>query len=424
MISDTEVRVSLDTLGCKLNQAETEALARELAGAGFRIVGPSAKAEVYILNTCTVTHIADSKARHLLRLARRRNPKALVIATGCYASRKGNNLEDIEGVKIIPIDGDKSVLVKRLRKLLKGPASPQIIERDVHRKRSFVKIQQGCTNFCSYCIVPSVRGTEKSVPADEIMADLKAREADGIQEIILTGTRIGVYGDAGLNLAGLLGRVLAETNIPRIRLSSLQPQEITPDLLPLWQDSRLCPHFHLALQSGCDSVLSRMKRRYDTADFAEAVEAIRKVVPDAAITTDIIVGFPAETEEEFRRSYEFCRHMEFAQIHVFPYSMRENTAASLIKPACSDNVKQLRADIMLGLSAESAERFKLGFIGRTMPVLFETAKYTEWTGLTGNYIRVHARSSEDLTNKVMQVRMRKMGNGGAICGDIITVSQL
>ncbi|MFH1003455.1 MAG: MiaB/RimO family radical SAM methylthiotransferase, partial [Chloroflexota bacterium] len=311
-------RVALETLGCKLNQAETERLARQLAGAGCELVAPDAGADIYLLNTCTVTGTADAKSRHLLRLARRRHPRARLIATGCYAQRAPGELAAIEGVGLVVGNADKPHLLRLLEAngWLDGPSAPA--DGAGRRNRAMVRVQDGCTRYCTYCIVPLVRGAEASLPPDEVLAEVKERLAEGAREVVLTGTEIGAYQHEGLDLKGLLERILAETGVVRLRLSSLQPGEITTGLLGLWDDGRLCRHFHLSLQSGSDGVLGRMQRSYTAGDYRRAVAFIGSRLSEVAVTTDVIVGFPGETAAEFEESFDFCRQTGFARIHVFP----------------------------------------------------------------------------------------------------------
>ncbi|MDP2932327.1 MAG: MiaB/RimO family radical SAM methylthiotransferase, partial [Chloroflexota bacterium] len=280
-------RIALDTVGCKLNQAETELLARELVQAGYRVVSPAEGADVYILNTCTVTQMADSKCRHLLRMARRRNPAARLVVTGCYAERAAEALAKLEEVDLVLGNEDKPHLLRRLaeRGFLTIPISTQGDSPDAFRTRAFIKIQDGCHNFCAYCIVPLVRRNEVSVPVGRVTAEIRQRVGESYKELVLTGTEVGSYRFDGMNLTGLLARILAETGITRLRLSSLQPQEISPELVSLWRDERLCRHFHLSLQSGSDSVLRRMKRRYSASEYASAVSLIRDNISGVAITT-------------------------------------------------------------------------------------------------------------------------------------------
>ena len=400
------MRIALDTLGCKLNQAETELLSRELTCAGHEIVSRTGPSDVYILNTCTVTHVADSKSRHLLRQARRRNPDALIVAAGCYARRAPTELARLNGVDLI-VDNDRKMDLPGLLADLGYTASPAVPEETPLRQspalrtRSFVKIQDGCTSFCTYCIVPLVRGGETSLPADEVVAEVVRRTAEGYKEVVLTGTKVGTYSHDGINLRGLLQRILSETGVPRIRLSSLQPGEIAPDLIRLWDDDRLCPHFHLSLQSGSDPVLHRMKRHYLTGDFRRTVSLIQERLPDAAVTTDVIVGFPGETDEEFEESYRFCREMEFARTHVFPYSARSGTEAANLPGHVPETVKRQRTQRMLALAEESAGHFRQRFSGRAMTVLWEQRTADgRWSGVTQNYIRTYVESEDDLANRL------------------------
>jgi threonylcarbamoyladenosine tRNA methylthiotransferase MtaB len=407
-------RVALDTLGCKLNQAETELLSRQLARAGYRLVAPTDRADIYILNTCTVTHIADRKARHMLRLACRRNPEARLVAIGCYAERAPGELERLDGVDLVLGNTQKWHLLQMLEE--SGSPSRQNTSDIVKpnyggRTRSFIKVQDGCRSFCAYCIVPLVRSQPDCVPADRVVAEVNSRVAEGYQEIVITGTEVGTYDCHGLDLKGLLRRILAETPVSRLRLSSLQPPEISPGLIDLWHDGRLCPHFHLSLQIGSDAVLRRMKRRYSVSDYQRAVALIRELVPDVSITSDIIVGFPGETEAEFEESYDFCRQMQFARLHVFPYSPRPGTEAARLPPVPS-KIRNRRSHQMLALADESLKSFNRHFGGREMTVLWEQPKAGVWSGLTGNYIRVYAKTGGDLTNKILPVRLAEIYRDG------------
>lgn len=423
-----------------MNQAETEKLAREFVAAGYRLVPSSDIADIYILNTCTVTHTADRKSRHWLRMARRRNPEALLVATGCYAEHAAAEIAKIEGVGLVVGNKDKSQLVDIVERNLssrgvitsksddeaissspgkntaslcqsEGAETPELTE-GMLRTRTFIKVQDGCHNYCAYCIVPFVRSVESSLPAAQVITEIQARQTAGFKEIVITGVEVGSYKDKTTDLTGLLQGVLAETSIERIRLSSLQPAEITEDLITLWQNPRLCRHFHLSLQSGSDGVLKRMNRRYTTSEYAKAVSLIRTALPEAAITTDIIVGFPGETEMEFNESYEFCRRMAFARLHIFPYSIRKGTKAAGMSGQVEDKTKKQRADKMLALAEDCIRNFSGKFIGKTMPVLFEQKEKNLWSGLTDNYIRVYVESKEDLTNEIREVRLAEIWGEG------------
>ncbi len=419
------ITVALDTIGCKLNQAETELLARQFEEAGYRLVSSAGEADVFILNTCTVTHIADRKSRHRLRLAHRRNPHALIIATGCYAERAHREIAEIAGVDLIAGNKHKPHLVKLVKKAgrVSRPAAvceyPATSSYAGLRTRAFIKIQDGCNSFCSYCIVPLVRDREVSTPVDQIIAEVKDRVSRGYEEVVLTGTEVGSYSYDGIGLGGMLKRILVETEVSRLRLSSLQPQEISPELIGLWCDERLCRHFHLSLQSGSDSVLERMKRRYAISDYQRAVSLIREALPEAAITTDIIVGFPGETDGEFEESYEFCRQMAFARIHVFPYSPRSGTEAARMPGQIAARVKKQRSERMLALAEESAQNFRQKFLGRTMTVLWEKQSADGiWSGLTDNYIKVYTKSSEDLANKLLLANLVEVYKDG-VWGEVM-----
>lgn len=403
------MNITLETLGCKLNQAETETLARQFTNAGHRLVKRVEDADIYILNTCTVTHTADSKSRNLLRRARKRNPTALIIVTGCYAERAPSDLAKLEVVDLIISNEGKNSLLKQLEKegfLTKTDSYPSSLMESAFRTRAFIKVQDGCCNYCTYCIVPYVRGNEKSVPVAEAIQQTKQRVAEGYQEVVLTGTRIGAYDSNGTSLKELVEHILAETEILRLRLSSLQPQEISPELLTLWQNERLCPHFHLSLQSGSDSVLKRMYRRYNTTEYEKTVDLIRATVPKVAITTDVIVGFPGETEEDFRESLEFCRHLNFARIHVFPFSPRSGTEANQMPRQIPDKVKKSRKEEILKLAQDCLQRFQSQYTGDELDVLWE--KQTGqgvWSGITGNYLRVYKKDGANLQNRISSVKL-------------------
>ncbi len=403
------MKIALETLGCKLNQAETETLVRQFTQAGHELVTRVEDADIYILNTCTVTHTADSKSRHLLRQARRRNPTARIVVTGCYADRAPLDLAKLEAVDLVSGNEGKMTLIKRMEEegyLRHAESGASVSTNPALRTRAFVKIQDGCRNYCAYCIVPYVRRIEKSIPLDEVIKQVKQRVAEDYQEVVLTGTRIGAYDSNGLQLKDLIERILTETDIPRLRLSSLQPQEISLELLKLWRANRLCPHFHLSLQSGSDNVLKRMRRRYATGEYEKTVALIRAMVPKVAVTTDIIVGFPGETDEEFRESLDFCRRLNFARIHVFPFSPRAGTEAAQMPGQIPEKVKKERTRLMLALAEESIRRFREQFAGDEFDVLWE--KQTGqgvWSGVTGNYLRVYKKDNRDLSNKLSSVKL-------------------
>jgi threonylcarbamoyladenosine tRNA methylthiotransferase MtaB len=408
------MRVAFYTLGCKLNQAETESLTNRFSKAGFQPVSPSDGADIYIANTCTVTHIADRKSRHWLRLARRRNPQALIIATGCYAQRSRQELAQLADFVVDNKEKEHLLaLIQTLRGRGEGKTKQSQMPAAPVRTRSLIKIQDGCHSLCTYCIVPKVRPQEYSLPASQIIDEVKQKVALGYKEVVLTGTKVGSYKDDGTDLRDLVQHILHSTSIERLRLSSLQPSEISPELLDLWQDERLCRHFHLALQSGSETVLQRMRRSYTLDQYQRTINLIKEKIPEVAITTDIMVGFPGESDEEFEQSYFFCRQAGFANIHVFPFSPRPETAAAGMPKQIKDKVKQERNQRMLELSRSSQCRFCEQFLGQTMPVLWE--KETSpgsgiYSGLTSNYIRVFAHSEKSLSNEITPVKLAEFHN--------------
>ncbi|MFH1087645.1 MAG: MiaB/RimO family radical SAM methylthiotransferase, partial [Chloroflexota bacterium] len=292
------------------------------------------------------------------------------------------------------------------------PPGNTLPTRDGFRVRSFVKAQEGCDDACAYCIVPRVRGKPVSLSPEEVVRETAARAAEGYQEVVITGTKIGSYGYNGAGLTGLVESLLRQTRIPRLRLSSLQPREVTPQLLSLWNDRRLCPHFHLALQSGSQRVLESMGRPYSIDRYRQTVSAIHSALPYAAITTDIIAGFPGETDDDFDQTYRLCRELGFAAINVFPYSPRPSTQAALLPGRVDERTKRQRAQAMLDLAAESREKFRQRFLGREMTVLWERETSPGvYSGLTENSIRVTVQSAERLTNRLTPTRLMSPEKG-------------
>ncbi|MEE8473681.1 MAG: tRNA (N(6)-L-threonylcarbamoyladenosine(37)-C(2))-methylthiotransferase MtaB [Dehalococcoidia bacterium] len=403
-----QTNVALHTLGCKLNQAEAELLARSFTGAGYHIARPGAPAQVCVVNTCTVTHVADGKGRRLLRWLRRRNPDALVVATGCYAQRAPRELAAIDGVDVVVPRQDRGRVVEIVGEKMgmgtrRGGGQ---IQPPPGRSRSLVKVQEGCDQGCAYCIVPRVRGGEQSRAPREIIDQVKERHSLGAREAVLTGTQIGSYRWDGTDLAGLLGRLLRETEIPRLRLSSLQPRDLSPRLLHLWEGSRLCAHLHIPLQSGSDGVLERMGRNYSSAEFTRAVSLARDMVPNIAITTDLMVGFPGESPREFEASLRLCQELALAAIHVFPYSPRPGTRAARMPDQVDARVKKERTRRALEMAADSAQAYRAQFLGQSPEVLWEAETADGmWSGLTDNYLRVFARSPEPLAGRFIPARL-------------------
>ncbi len=415
------------TLGCKLNQAETQAAARTLQEAGCITVDRPAEADAWLINTCSVTHVADRKARRLVRLAGRLSPNAPVVVTGCYAEHAAETLISEAGADIVIPNAEKASAAAAVLRALGDAQGAQGRQRAPRaqaarasgRTRAFIKIQEGCDDVCAFCIVPRVRGRERAAPIEAIVSQARERAAEGVREIVLTGTQPGAYGrdrGDGSSAARLLQALLSETDVPRLRYSSIQPQDISPELLACWEDARLCRHFHLALQSGSDAVLRRMRRRYGAAQFLQALEQIRAAVPGAAITTDVIVGFPGETEADFERSLELCRRAAFADIHVFPYSPRPRTSAGLLEDDVPPETKRERSRRLRRLAAAQARAYRQQLVGEVAAVLFESAAGGRLHGLTDTYVPVVAEWRHEAPpplNELRATRIFGLQRGGA-----------
>ena len=431
------MRIYVSSLGCKLNQSEMDSLAARLARQGHQVVTTPAEAELCVLNTCAVTHVAAQKSRQALRRLHHDNPQASLVATGCYAELTPADLHDLPGVRFVLGNWDKERLAEIIDSLgavgrgTSGEMIPTVPAclPSVRRTRALVKIQDGCDNTCTYCIIRIARGPQRSRPAEDILAEVKARLADGHQEIVLTGVHIGAYGrdrqesKADTDLWALVRRLLAETQVPRLRLSSIEPWDLTERVFHLWDDPRLCRHLHLPLQSGCDATLRRMARRYTTAEFAAWVAAARAAIPDLAVTTDLIVGFPGETASEFEQSLAFVQGLDFARLHVFPYSLRVGTPAAQLADQVPPPVKAERAQAMRAVASAGEQAFHRQFVGRTLTVLWESSRLeggvAVWNGLTGNYLHVQTHSSVDLANTLCSVRLVALTDGG-LQGEIVT----
>ena len=408
--------VAIETHGCKLNQADSGTLVAQFTQAGYRVVPTSEPADVYVVNSCTVTHVADRKARRALRAARRRSPGGMIVATGCYAERSHESLAAMGEVDLVVGNTGKDELVTRVVEWMGEPVGQGGYEvaypgAPVTRNRAMVKIQEGCDQVCAYCIVPKVRGRERSIPQLDLATLINEHASRGCKEVVLTGTQLGSYGFdiPGASLAGMLSGLLRDTTVPRLRVSSLQAQEIESDLLALWADPRLCRHFHLALQSGSDSVLTRMRRRYDASGYLDAVETIRETVPGASITTDIIVGFPGETDADFQQTLDLCERVGFAAVHAFPYSVRPGTSAAYLKDRVDSETKAARMKTLLEITKRHASAYRAGIVGETRSVLWEGRRARSrgdvWSGLTGDYIRVVAQTTTSLGNQITGVRL-------------------
>ena len=417
-------KVYIETHGCKLNEADSQNLSRQLIEAGYKLAATPEQASVHIVNTCTVTHVADRKARQAIRKAKRINEQSLVIATGCYVERSPEEISQLEGLDLLIGNRMKNSIVEEINSLLgfvspkvQAATSPDEESIPASTSRSMIKIQEGCNQVCSYCIVPKVRGRERSVDPAILIKHINKIFKDGYREVVLTGTQLGSYGfdldDTSLHK--MLFKVLEETAIPRLRVSSLQPQEINDELIRLWDNERLCKHFHLPLQSGSSTLLSKMRRRYSALEYRQAVQIIRDRFPSAAITADVIVGFPGETENQFTETYNLCKEIKFANLHLFPYSSRPGTSAYYLPNKVDTKEIRKRMNLMLSLAKKQASDYRNSILGTKRKVLWETSKKigntTSWSGLTDNYIRVATTSNKPLRNMITSVTLEKFTNG-------------
>lgn len=413
------MRVYLEALGCRLNAAEIERLAREFAGAGYTVVQSPEAADIVLLNTCAVTGPAARKARQRLRALHRQNPTARLAVLGCWATEDAARAAALEGVAWVIPNTEKARVVETITGQAATPAAWEP-GRWGHT-RAFLGVQDGCDHTCTYCITRILRGPARSRPLAEALAEVQALVAQGAQEIVLSGVSLGAYGrDLGLEsgLAALVAALLRETDVPRLRLSSVEPWDVDAALLQQWADPRLCRQLHLPLQSGAARTLQRMGRRITPEQFAKLMEAARALSPDIALTTDIIVGFPGETDADFAASLEFVRRMAFARLHVFPYSAREGTPAVRLPAPVPEALRSERAAQMRALGAELAAQYREHFVGRILPVLWERRDARgRWRGWTDNYLAVAAESEADLYNRITETRLLAVA-GEALCGEL------
>ena len=416
------------TLGCKVNQYETEAMAELFADAGYEVCDFSEKADVYVINTCSVTNMGDRKSRQVIRRAKKTNPDAIVAVTGCYAQTAPDEILGIDGVNIVIGTKGRGDIVRLVEDAATGTPVNCVsdimtnhefeelnIKRYMNRTRAFIKIQEGCSQFCSYCIIPYARGPVRSRPSDEVVCEVKRLAQNGYKEIILVGIHVASYGKdlTDTNLEKLIAELDGIDGIERIRLSSIEPMTLDQKFIDSIKASKkLCHHFHISLQSGCDETLKRMNRKYTSDQFAGIVDGIRDAFPDAAVTTDIMVGFPGETDGEFAQTLEFVRKTGFADAHIFQYSRRKGTPAAKRADQISPEVKEKRAKVIAEITEKSRDAFLSRFVGKTMRVLFEQrAADGMFEGKTDNYITVHAPSDADLNDEFRDVKLEKHENG-------------
>ena len=417
-------KVSFYTLGCKVNQYETNGMIQKFKEAGYEIVDMNNDvSDICVVNTCTVTNISDRKSRHELRKVKDKNKDAIIVATGCYAQVSKTELEEMPEIDIVLGNTEKSDIVKYVEEFINN--KEKIVEIDdigmqkefsemgqityTEKTRAVIKIQDGCNQFCSYCIIPYARGRVRSRRPEEIIKEIKKIAQKGIKEVVITGIHISSYGRDFNNENGLI-ELLENLNdingIQRIRLGSLEPKIITEEFVQrLTKLDKMCHHFHLSLQSGCDETLKRMNRKYTTQEFREIVQRLRKYYDDVILTTDVIVGFPGETEEEFNKTFEFLKEIKFYKMHVFPYSKRKGTRAAEMKEQVDGNIKEQRSKILITLSNENQKKYNVSLIGKKVEVLFEDKDGEYYKGHTQNYILVKYKTDESLDNTLRDVEI-------------------
>lgn len=414
------------TLGCKVNSYETEAMQALVVAAGAHLVDFGQAADIYIVNTCSVTNMADRKSRQMLHRAKRRNPEALVVAAGCYAQTASEEAMKADGIDLIIGNNQKKEIVPLLERCLKGVKNKRLdigqeseyeelkLATRLCHTRAYIKIQDGCNQFCSYCIIPYARGRIRSRAEEDVISEVRRLADAGYQEIVLTGIHLSSYGQPAKEgeqpLLSLIQKLNEIKEIRRIRLGSLEPRIITEDFVKtLSSCERVCPHFHLSLQSGSDAVLKRMNRKYTAEEYLECVRLLRRFYNEPAITTDIIVGFPQETEEEFEETLAFAETVAFSKIHVFKYSRRKGTAADKMGGQVTEQKKTERSERLLALERRLGEAYRSRFAGTVQEVLFEEHTHLSGedfqTGYTERYVRMAVQAEEELSGKLLPVHV-------------------
>lgn len=421
-------RAASFALGCKVNQYESEAIAELFQEKGYEIVSIEEEADVYVINTCTVTNFGDKKSRQLIRKVKRQNENAIVAVVGCYAQTAPQELMQVEGVNLVIGTKDRAQIVEMVEnyKMENGVENhvsdimkervfePLSIQKLANRTRAYLKIQDGCSQYCSYCIIPYARGPIRSREPQEVIAEVKRLAENGFKEVVLTGIHVASYGKdrRDTSLLEILRQVHEVEGIERIRFSSIEPNVVTEEFSQAIADMpKVCDHFHLSLQSGCDKTLKEMNRKYDTEKYRQAAAILRKYLPEVALTTDIIAGFPGETEEDFQASYDFAKEIGFAKIHAFPYSPKRGTPAAARKDQLLNAVKAERSHRLIELSDQMADDFIQAYVGKDVEVLYERAVGEGvYEGHTTNYIKVRGTSEKDLTNQICKTHIIKAEN--------------
>ena len=422
-------KVAFITLGCKVNQYETNAMTQKFIESGYEIVEHNEKADIYIINTCTVTNMSDRKSRQMLRRVKELNQRAIVVACGCYVQVSKDELEKIKEIDLILGNNEKNDIVEHVEEYIKNNNKVIEVEDVMTRKefvdfgdvtytektRAVIKVQDGCDRFCSYCIIPYARGRVRSRKPKSILSEIEKIAKEGIKEVVITGIHIASYGKdfkEEYKLIDLLEEINKIHGIERIRLGSIEPLLITEEFIKrLVKLEKICHHFHLSLQSGCDETLKRMNRRYTTEQFKKVVSLLRANYDDVILTTDIIVGFPQETEEEFNKTYQFLKGIKFYKMHVFKYSQRKGTKAAQMKNQIDGNKKEERSQKLIELSNQNEKEYNQSYIGKEIEILFEEEKNGIYKGHTKNYILAHyiAKKQKELKLENMSIRAKCIG---------------
>ena len=416
-------KVAFITLGCKVNQYETNAMAQEFLRKGYKVVEHTKVADIYVINTCTVTNMSDRKSRQMLRRVKELNQRAVVVACGCYAQVAKGELEKIEEVDLILGNNEKKKIVELVEEFQKNNRKELEVEDVMNQKefvefgsviytekiRAVIKVQDGCDRFCSYCIIPYARGRVRSRKPESIISEIKKIAEEGIKEVVITGIHIASYGkdfkNENYRLIDLLEEINKIEGIERIRLGSLEPLLITEEFVSrLVKLEKICHHFHLSLQSGCDETLKRMNRRYTTEEFRNIVKLLRENYKDVNLTTDVIVGFPGETEEEFNRTYEFLKEIKFYKMHVFKYSQRKGTKAAVMSGQIDGKKKEERSQKLIELSNKYEKEYNETYVGKEVEVLWEEEKEGFYRGHTKNYMLAFGKIKGSEENKKTEGR--------------------
>ena len=437
-------KVALHNLGCKVNAYETEAMQQMLETAGYEIVPFAPGADVYVINTCTVTNIADRKSRQMLHKAKKMNPESVVVATGCYVQTGKEKAQADPSIDLIIGNNRKKELVSILEQFMKDRIRKQEmadvshtkeyeklkIDRTEEHTRAYIKVQDGCNQFCTYCMIPYARGRVRSRKTQDVVDEVKRLAVSGCQEVVLTGIHLSSYGierkEDGENLLSLIRAVHQVDGISRIRLGSLEPGIVTDEFASaISKLPKVCPHFHLSLQSGCTETLKRMNRRYTAQEYKERCDILRRYYKDPALTTDVITGFPGETEEEFVQSRVFVDAIGFYETHIFPYSKREGTKAAVMPDQIPEQIKKERSRQLIELGNRHRQEYMRHFIGQEKEVLFEEMQEIEgiscWVGHTMEYLKVAIVSGKNLENQKIPVMLKKICQEEILMGEVINM---